>query len=69
MIGLKAVFYQQERCVCESLSVLCPSALLWGDQEPSVDSHWVPTGPQMPVRELSKGASWDLEALLSGIQV
>lgn len=64
MMDLKPVFYKQERCQCESLSVLCPSAILWDDQEPSVDSHWVPTGGQLPVREVSKGESWELEALL-----
>lgn len=68
MMDLKPVFYKQERCLCESLS-LQYCAILWDDQEPSVDSHWVPTRAQLPVREVSKGESWELEALLSGIQV
>ena len=42
MMDLKPMFDKQERCQCESLSVLCPSAVLWDNQEPSVDSHWVP---------------------------
>lgn len=44
MMDLKPVFYKQEGVSVSHFSVLCPSAILWDDQEPSVDSHWVPTG-------------------------
>lgn len=47
MMDLKPMFDKQERCQCESLSVLCPSAALWDNQEPSVDSHWVPAEGQL----------------------
>lgn len=64
MLDLKPAFYKQEGCRCESLPILCPIATLWGSQEPSVDRHWVPTGGQLPMREVHIGESWQLEALL-----
>ena len=56
-MDLKPAFYKQERCRCEPLSILCPTATLWDSQEPSVDRHWVPTGGQLPVREVHIGES------------